>query len=91
MSAAHELGRVLWNSLRLANGTRWCEEQPNGGLQGLASCSWRSENGAAALREGHSFSFGSNEKWVSSCSPDCRVVTAPQMKLRGAEEEYDEP
>ena len=36
------------------------------GLQGLASCSWRSENGAAALREGHSFSFGSNEKWVLS-------------------------
>jgi hypothetical protein len=25
-----------------------------GGLQGLASCLWRSENGAAALREAHS-------------------------------------
>ena len=60
------------------------------GLQGLASCSWRSENGAAASREGHSFSFPSNGRWVASCHPDCRVVTAPQMKWRGTAEEYDE-
>jgi len=66
-------------------------KEPVMGLRGLASYSWRTENGAAALREGHAFSFGSNEKWVASCSPDCRVVTAPQMKLRGAEDEYDEP
>jgi hypothetical protein len=38
------------------------------GLQDLASCSWRSETGAAALREGHSFSFGSAEKWFAEAA-----------------------
>lgn len=57
------------------------------GLQELASCSWRRENGGAARCESRSFSFGLNEKWVSACSLDCRVVTAPQMMLRGAHPE----